>query len=218
MVEGSSIDKQAHNMDSERWILDTIEFDNAIGVCKTFAQANSNTLVIVTADHECAGIAINGGSTRTHAQQVAAAATATTAAASQASVGIYEAAGFPNYVMAADGYPVTTDIDYRMIIGYAANVDRKEDFLTNPFPLRDSQQPAVGTPYGTNVGQLPAAPLNRDANGYTITGQVAGTSAAHTAADVPVFSFGRGSSLYAGTMDNTDVFFKAMQAVIGGAK
>ena len=218
MVEGASIDKQAHNMDSERWILDTIEFDNAVGICKTFAQANSNTLVIVTADHECAGIAINGGSTRTNAQQLAAAATTATAAASQASVGLYEAAGFPNYAMAADGFPVTTDIDYRMIIGYAANVDRKEDFLTNPFPIRDSQQPSVGTAYGANVSQLPTSPLNRDANGYTITGQVAGTSAAHTAADVPVYSFGRGSSLYAGTMDNTDVFFKAMQAAIGGAK
>ena len=30
MVEGASIDKQAHNMDTERWILDTIEFDRAI--------------------------------------------------------------------------------------------------------------------------------------------------------------------------------------------
>lgn len=30
MVEAASIDKQAHNMDTERWILDTIEFDRAI--------------------------------------------------------------------------------------------------------------------------------------------------------------------------------------------
>ncbi len=218
MVEGASIDKQAHNMDSERWILDTLEFDNAIGVCKIFAQANPNTLIIVTADHECAGIAINGGSTRTNAAQVVAAAATTTAALAQASVGLYEAAGFPNYAIATDGYPVTTDIDYRMIIGYAANVDRKEDFITNPFPIRDSQQPTSGTAYGTNLSQIPANPLARDANGYTITGQISGTSAAHTAADVPVYSFGRGSSLYSGTMDNTEVFFKAMQAAIGGSK
>jgi alkaline phosphatase len=218
MVEGASIDKQAHNMDTERWILDNIEFDNAVGVCKTFAQANPNTLVIVTADHECAGIAINGASTRTNAEQVTAAGAATTAAAAQASVGLYESAGFPNYSMAADGYPVTTDIDYRMVVGYAANADRKEDFLTNPYPLRDSQQPTSGTAYGANIAVLPSAPLNRDANGYTITGQVSGTSAAHTAADVPVYSYGRGSVLYAGTMDNTDVFFKAMQAAIGGSK
>src|SRR5262245_49194462 len=30
MIEGASIDKQAHNMDTERWILDTIEFDKAV--------------------------------------------------------------------------------------------------------------------------------------------------------------------------------------------
>ena len=34
MVEGASIDKQAHNMDTERWILDTIEFDRAVEVCR----------------------------------------------------------------------------------------------------------------------------------------------------------------------------------------
>jgi alkaline phosphatase len=67
MVEGASIDKQAHNMDSERWILDTIEFDRAVAVCKNFAQNNPDTLVIITADHECAGINIIGGSRVTNA-------------------------------------------------------------------------------------------------------------------------------------------------------
>ena len=50
MVEGASIDKQAHNMDSERMMLDTIEFDHAIQVAKDFAEKNGDTLVIVTAD------------------------------------------------------------------------------------------------------------------------------------------------------------------------
>ncbi|MGL1446824.1 alkaline phosphatase, partial [Vibrio parahaemolyticus] len=29
MVEGASIDKQAHLMDTDRWVLETIEFDRA---------------------------------------------------------------------------------------------------------------------------------------------------------------------------------------------
>ena len=62
MVEGASIDKQAHLMDSDRWILDTIEFDRAIKVAQDFAKRNPDTLVIVTADHECAGAAIIGSS------------------------------------------------------------------------------------------------------------------------------------------------------------
>lgn len=213
MIEAASIDKQAHNMDSERWILDAIEFDRAIGVCKSFAQANPNTLVIVTADHECAGINIIGGSTQTDA--ALATLTNTSTPTLQGSVGLYESAGFPMYQTAADGYPVTTDVDKRMIIGYAANADRYEDWRTNPFPLRDSQQPFNGT---APLNTYPSGPLNRDTAGnFLVTGQIPGTSAAHTASDIPVYALGRGSVLFAGTMDNTEVFFKAMQAVIGGS-
>ena len=68
MVEGASIDKQAHNMDTERWILDTIEFDRAIKVAQDFAEKDGQTLVIVTADHECSGVALIGGSTVTDAR------------------------------------------------------------------------------------------------------------------------------------------------------
>lgn len=39
-----------------------IEFDRAIGRGKAFAEAGGDTLVIVTADHECAGINIIGAS------------------------------------------------------------------------------------------------------------------------------------------------------------
>jgi len=57
MIEGASIDKQAHAEDAERTIWETIEFDRAVGVAKRFAeQTNSDvdrsndTLVVVTAD------------------------------------------------------------------------------------------------------------------------------------------------------------------------
>jgi alkaline phosphatase len=43
-------------------------------------------------------------------------------------VGVYEKAGFPKYVLANDGYPATTDIDYRLLVGYGANSDRYEDW------------------------------------------------------------------------------------------
>lgn len=66
MVEGASIDKQAHYMDTERWILDTIEFDRAVKVAQDFALKSKDTLVIVTADHECAGVALIGGSMVSH--------------------------------------------------------------------------------------------------------------------------------------------------------
>ncbi|MEO6002144.1 MAG: alkaline phosphatase [Opitutus sp.] len=217
MIEGASIDKQAHNMDSDRWMLDTIEFDRAVAVCKAFAQENPDTLVIVTADHECAGINIIGASRVTNADlKTRAAAGGGVASLRDQVVGNYEVAGFPEYHIAADGYPISTDPDFKMLIGYAANADRYEDWLTNARPLRDSQQPFNGA---APLNTYPTGPLNRDTAGnYLVTGQVPGTSAVHTASDIPVSAYGMGSSLFTGVMDNTDVFFKAMQAALGGVK
>lgn len=215
MVEAASIDKQAHNMDTERWILDTIEFDYAIKKCLDFQQANPDTLVIVTADHECAGVNIIGGSRVTNADLQTRAASGGGAAQLRTNVvGTYESAGFPIYAIDPDGYPATTDPDFKMLIGYAANADRFEDWLTNQLPLRDSQQPNNGTP---PLNTYPTLPTNRDTAGnFSVTGQIADTSAAHTGSDIPLTAHGRGATLFNGVMDNTDVFFKAMQAAVGG--
>ncbi len=219
MVEAASIDKQAHNMDTERWILDTIEFDKTIAAVRAFGAANPDTLVVVCADHECAGVNIIGASTVSNARLTEIAASGVglgtaTNSLRDSVVGVYEAASFPVYTIAADGYPVTTDPDKKMLIGYAGNSDRYEDWLTNPFPLQDSQQPF------SKVAPLSTYPANsskRDVLGnLLITGQVPGTSAVHTASDIPLYAEGRGASLFHGTMDNTDVYFNVMQALIGG--
>ncbi|WP_428423407.1 alkaline phosphatase [Methylibium sp.] len=221
MVEGASIDKQAHLMDSDRWILEVLEFDRAVKKAQDFAAANPDTLVIVTADHECSGAAIIGASLLTNAAlQAQTTGTHTTATQRDNVVGIYEAAKFPAYSIAADGYPVTTDVDNKMLIGYGANADRYETWLANAQPTQDSQQPYVGQPplnAYPNLTTNPATTRN-SATGLLITGQVSGTQAVHTATDIPLSAYGRGSSLFTGVMDNTDVFFKLGQAAVGGAK
>ena len=62
MIEGSQIDWGGHANDSDYIVTEMIEFDRAIGAVLEFAQAEGNTLVIVTADHETGGYAINPGS------------------------------------------------------------------------------------------------------------------------------------------------------------
>ena len=214
MVEAASIDKQAHLMDSDRWILETIEFDRAIQVAKNFATANPDTIVLVTADHECAGVAIIGASVVSDATLRAKAAT--TADMRDSVVGVYEAAKFPKYVMTADGYPATTDIDNKMLIGYGANADRYEAWVANAQPTQDSQQPFNAQ---APLNAYPANPSVRNSStGYLVTGQIPGQQAAHTASDIPLSAFGRGASLFTGVYDNTDVFFKLGQIAIGGAK
>lgn len=105
-----------------------------------------------------------------------------------------------------------------MLIGYAGNADRYEDWLTNPRPTRDSQQPFNGV---APLNTYPSGPTGRDqADGLLLTGAMdplnSGSSAVHTASDIPVSAFGVGDSMFTGVMDNTDVFFKAMQAALGG--
>ncbi len=63
MIEGAQIDWGGHANDSDYIIKEMIEFDHAIGDVLRFARANSETLIIVTADHETGGYAILKGST-----------------------------------------------------------------------------------------------------------------------------------------------------------
>ncbi len=213
MVEGASIDKQAHNMDTERWMLDTIEFDRAIKLVQAFAAKRGDTLVIVTADHECSGAALIGGSMVSDARLQELVREGGAANIRDKVVGIYEKAGFPKYKLSTDGYPETTDIDNRLLVGYGANSDRYEDFRTNDRPLQDSQQPFVKK---EPLAAYPADPSKRDVDGkYLITGQVPGDSAVHTATDIPLSAFGPGAWSFTGVQDNTDVFFKLAQSANG---
>ena len=219
MVEAASIDKQSHNMDAERMILDTIEFDRAVDKVKQYALAHPDTLVIVTADHENGGAAVIGASRVSRADLVkrSTSGAGTHSGGPRAGVvGTYEAAGFPRYAIAADGYPRSTDPDFKMLVGFGANADRHEDWLANARPVRDSWQP------GSHVAPIKsqaASPLEQDiTGGYTVTGQVEDPVAAHTANDVPLSAMGRGASQMTGTLDNTDIFFKLMQAAVGGVQ
>ncbi len=66
MVEGSQIDWGGHGNDQDYVVEEMIDFDNAIGEALDFAVKDGNTLVIVTADHECGGMALNKGNIEKH--------------------------------------------------------------------------------------------------------------------------------------------------------
>ncbi len=62
MIEGSQIDWGGHANDADYIISEMIDFDRAVGKVLDFAEKDGNTLVIVTADHETGGFAIQKGS------------------------------------------------------------------------------------------------------------------------------------------------------------
>jgi alkaline phosphatase len=64
MIEGSQIDWGGHQNDASWLISEMDDFNTAIGRILKFAKKERETLVIVTADHECGGFSINNGSTK----------------------------------------------------------------------------------------------------------------------------------------------------------
>lgn len=193
MIEGGSIDKQAHAMDTERWLLEILELDRAVERVRAFVSTNPDTLALVTADHETGGMSIVGASRLTNAALIDRANTATAADEFRNGVvGLYSNALFPNYAILADGYPDSTDINRKLIVTYGANADRYEDWLTKPTP-------------GANATR-----------GFLFPGQVPGTQSVHTANDVPLSALGVGAALFTGNHDNTDIFFKMAQLAIVG--
>ncbi len=137
MVEGASIDKQAHDSDADRVIWDTIEFDNAVKVAMAFADRTNHdadpandTLVIVTADHESGGLGIIGVGNERYAPSVIGKSVRDYAATFR-----FEPAQtlnfFTNYTVDAQGYPTSPDPTRKLLLGFAAGPDRNENWLSN---------------------------------------------------------------------------------------
>ncbi len=61
MVEGSQIDWAGHDNESDYLLSELNDFKTAIDTALAFAERDSNTLVIVTSDHDTGGMAITEG-------------------------------------------------------------------------------------------------------------------------------------------------------------
>ncbi len=64
MVEGSQIDWACHGNDRNWLRSEMLDFDATVRAALNFARSNGETLVIVTGDHECGGVALEKGETR----------------------------------------------------------------------------------------------------------------------------------------------------------
>lgn len=58
MVEGGNIDHAGHSSDLARDIFETIEFSSAVRTALDWAAGRTDTLIIVTADHETGGLTV----------------------------------------------------------------------------------------------------------------------------------------------------------------
>lgn len=60
MVEGSDIDTYSHKTNMDKTLTELIDFDDAVKIAKQYVDENSDSLLIVTADHETGGLSLDG--------------------------------------------------------------------------------------------------------------------------------------------------------------
>jgi len=62
MIEAGSIDRELHRLDPNRAVDEVIELDKAIGIARAWSseRGHEETLILVTADHDTAGLVLTG--------------------------------------------------------------------------------------------------------------------------------------------------------------
>jgi len=196
MVESARIDKYSHSMDAERAIYDAIMLDNAVKAAKEWAKSQGNkTLILATADH---------------AHPVSIIGTVDDSAPGndmRNKVGLYAAAGFPNYPAPdADGYPNKVDVSRRVRMVFGAYPDHYDTFR----PYLDGENvPAVKNADGTVVANekykdVPGAVLR--VGNLPNSGAEAATQGVHSGDDVILTATGPGAERVHGQMENTELF------------
>lgn len=191
MVEAANVDKMSHPLDWDRAVVDTIEFDKAIGVAREFAEKNPDTLIVVTGDHTH-GVSIIGTVDDDKPGEEM-----------RAKVGTYAAAGFPNYEdKDGDGYPDRVDVSRRLFIAANNGPDHYETFrpkLDGPFV------PAIQNEKKEYV----ANEAYKDVPGAVfVQGNIPkdGDTGVHAIDDVVLQAIGPGAEGFRGYMEQSDVY------------
>lgn len=203
MVEAANVDKMSHPLDWDRAVVDTIEFDKAIGVAREFAAKNPDTLIVVTGDHTH-GVSIIGTvddeKPGTEMRE---------------KVGTYAEAGFPNYEdKDGDGYPDNVDVSRRLFLNANNGPDHYETFrpkLDGPFA------PAIQNEKKEYI----ANEQYKDVPGAVLVSGIIPKSAdsgVHAVDDIVLQAEGPGAEGFRGYMEQSDVYKALAEAFALGAK
>ena len=202
IVEAANVDKMSHPLDWDRAVVDTIEFDKAIGVAREFAEKNPDTLIVVTGDHTH-GVSIIGTVDDEKSGDEM-----------REKVGTYAEAGFPNYVDSnGDGYPDSVDVSRRLFLAANNGPDHYETFrpkLDGPFvpAIQDENKKYIANEAYKDV---PGAVF--------VEGNIPreGDTGVHAVDDVVLQATGPGSENFKGYMEQSDVYRVLADALALGA-
>lgn len=230
MVEGGKIDWANHANDARASIDDTIAFDDAIKVAVEFMERHPRqTLIVVTADHECGGMTLGFAGTKydTHFELLA---------QQKKSYEMFNNDYFSDYKESASWGGIedniTADLKTAIADYFGLIYDDGIDGNSNPYELTEYERKQLEDAYDRSMGGESIVGSQEDYRLYghyepftvTIThllnnkAGIAFTSYSHTGVPVPVLAAGRGATLFGGFYDNTDIakrLAKVMHVSIG---
>lgn len=205
MVEGGKIDWACHANDAATAAYEVLAFDEAVGVALEFAKKHpAETLIVVTGDHDCGGLALGFAGTRYESalEVLAASRTSFDRFSKQAKRRIGAGESFESMLKFARAeFGLTEKLSKyelsRLKSAYAKSAKRER------LSEEDKHHASFGgyDPFTTTCTNI----LNNRAG-------VDFSSYSHTALPVMVFAEGAGAELFTGYYDNTDIAKRIMTA------
>ncbi|MGJ8693169.1 MAG: alkaline phosphatase [Thalassotalea sp.] len=190
LVEASQIDWAAHDNDIAVAMSEVAELENTMEFLAQYAQANNNTLVVLTADHNTGGLTIGSKQAYLwspellHKIKVSPA----TIAKNLMTDGISE-----QYLTAQLGFALSKhELDQLITIKdkYAVPFENQNSLVTESKVVNQLQTQSLTVKIRDIIN-------NRTHTGWTTKG--------HTGSDVPLFAIGVAKEHFLGHQDNTDI-------------
>jgi alkaline phosphatase len=200
MVEGGKIDWASHANDAATTAHEVVDFDLAIAEALEFYRSHPDeTLIVVTADHECGGLAIGYGGK---------------AYESDIGILVHQKLSAQAFAEKVSSWAENKGVSFSMALDSAAvyfglgNVELDSTLFLSPEEKKELQQAYTASMKGDDGGHVygKGDPLT-----VTLTKMMSNkagigwTTGSHTAVPVPVFAVGAGSHEFTGVYDNTDI-------------
>ncbi len=213
MVEGGKIDWSCHANDATTSIYETIALSDAVEVAREFAALHpEETLIVVTGDHETGGMTIGFATTAydTHFNYLQSQTLSYEDFDKAVGQMREDKATFEDALARIEAaYGLSQNPESKLALSAQELATLKAAYELSMLP---SAQRVIGAQEALNYGGYEPLTvtcshiLNNKAG-------VAYTSYAHTGLQLPVYAQGKNAEGFIGSYDNTDIFFKLMDAM-----
>ena len=189
MIEASQIDWCGHANDIACAMAEMDDFATSIELVKSYIDKNPNTLLVVTADHSTGGLTLG-------------------------SDGVYEWKADVIKNVKASGEKIAKALvesnDYSLkwieLTGIELAEEAKNSLSLNIKEIKNSQQKSDRKEALEQLAKFTKMQID-------IASRTGWTTSGHTAIDVPILAYGKGSEAFRGHMDNTDIAKKLIRII-----